>query len=260
MKKKKQTNSSPFILLASGLILMIGLFAFLFLKSEDHILAKKQTIIVQKLKQDFSSETSVLNVLNVGGIALGKPLAILEIPSIDLVVPCFYGTSDEVLNEGIGLLEGFSDLDGGLGKHPVLTGHNGLSATRLFTRLDEMKMGEEFTLTTHKGKRIYKVSNLQVIKAEVLHADMGKYIKIDDAKNQITLITCTPRNVNSHRLLVTAQYVKDKQELGFTAKKILKHEKFQPLMYLKRFSMFVIVVAIVISLVIYLKIKNGGTR
>lgn len=121
---------------------------------------------------------------------------------LEIDLPIYHGTSDEVLNEGIGHLEGTSLPVGGIGTRSVLTAHRGLPSAMLFTNLDQSELGDTFTLTVLDEVLTYKVIDIQVIKPEDTQE-----ILADPERDLVTLVTCTPLGINSHRILVTAERI-----------------------------------------------------
>ncbi|KAB1645297.1 class C sortase [Gulosibacter chungangensis] len=120
--------------------------------------------------------------------------------AIDL--PIYHGTSDEILEHGVGHLEGTSLPVGGVGTRSVLTAHRGLPSATLFTNLDKAEMGDTFTVSVLDEVLTYKVVEIQVIKPEETQE-----IVADPDRDLITLVTCTPLGINSHRILVTAERI-----------------------------------------------------
>ncbi len=149
-------------------------------------------------EQELSSEQyeSYLNESNTG------TMAVLSIPAISLKLPVYHGTSDEVLASGCGHLEGTSLPVGGNSTHCVLTGHRGLPSSELFTRLDEVRRGELLFLNTAGQLLTYRVMRIQVMTPEDA-ADYAGVIQTD--RDLVSLITCTPYGINTHRLVVTGE-------------------------------------------------------
>ncbi len=135
------------------------------------------------------------NALNVDG---GGMMGYLEIPKIQVHLPIYHGTEDAVLAKGVGHLEGSSLPVGGDGTHAVLTGHRGLPAAALFTDLDQLDKGDTFTISVLEEKLTYSVTGIQTVLPEET-----ENLRIADGKDQVTLVTCTPYGINTHRLLVT---------------------------------------------------------
>lgn len=132
--------------------------------------------------------------------APGDVMARLTIPSIDADLPIFHGTSEETLGRGAGHLEGTALPVGGEGTHSVLTGHRGLPSAEMFTRLDELGEGDTFAVETFGETLTYEVIRTQVVEpqeTESLYPEAGR--------DQVTLVTCTPLGLNTHRILVTAE-------------------------------------------------------
>lgn len=132
--------------------------------------------------------------LNVDGAGL---MAYLDVPAINVHLPIYHGTSDAELREGVGHLEQTSLPVGGAGTHCVLSAHSGLSEARLFTDLEELEVGDTFQVTTLDETLTY-----QVYAIEVVEPDDVSSLGIRAGEDLCTLVTCTPVNVNSHRLLV----------------------------------------------------------
>ena len=130
----------------------------------------------------------------------GEVMGILEIPSISLEVPIFFGTSDDVLQRGIGHLNGTSIPAEGKSVHSVLCGHTGSSNSRLFTDLDKVEKGERFYININNRTLTYEVVDIMI--TDPSETDM---LTVVNGKNYTTLYTCTPYGVNTHRLLVKGE-------------------------------------------------------
>ncbi|KAF1154965.1 class C sortase [Streptococcus agalactiae] len=126
----------------------------------------------------------------------------VAIPSIGADIPIYAGTSETVLQKGSGHLEGTSLPVGGLSTHSVLTAHRGLPTARLFTDLNKVKKGQIFYVTNIKETLAYKVVSIKVVDPTALSE-----VKIVNGKDYITLLTCTPYMINSHRLLVKGERI-----------------------------------------------------
>lgn len=129
----------------------------------------------------------------------------INIPKINVLLPIYHGTSEAVLQMGIGHLEGSSLPVGGESTHSVLTGHSGLPSSTLFTDLDELEEGDRFTITVLKRSITYEVSSVEVKLPEDVN------LTIEENRDECTLITCTPIGANTHRLLIHAKRVIDKK-------------------------------------------------
>lgn len=149
-------------------------------------------------------------VLNVEGM-MGK----LEIPKISVKLPIYHGTSDAVLKRAVGHLEGSTLPIGGVGTHAILTGHTGLTNAKLFTDLTELKKGDQFYITVLKKTLAYQVDQITIIEPE-----QTEYLRTHTGKDYVTLMTCTPYGVNSHRLLVRGKRVPYKPNQKQKAQKV----------------------------------------
>lgn len=126
----------------------------------------------------------------------------VSIPSIDSSLPVYHGTTEEVLQKGLGHLYGTSLPVGGEGTHSVITGHTGLTTSTMWDNLVDVKQGDAIYVNTFGEKMKYQVTS-----TEVVLPDETDSLAQQTGKDLITLITCTPYGVNSHRLLVHAERV-----------------------------------------------------
>lgn len=171
-------------------------------------LAKSKVVLTDPFK---ATQNNTLieyeKILNVNGDGI---MAYIEIPSISVKLPIYHGTSQEILEKGAGHLGNSSLPVGGKSTHSIITGHTGLSNKRLFTDLTELKIGDLFFITVLNEKLAYKINDISVVKPE----DTEK-LRIEKDKDYVTLVTCTPYGVNSHRLLVRGERTKySEQDYG----------------------------------------------
>lgn len=124
-------------------------------------------------------------------------IGVINIPKIKAKLPIFDSTNEQLLAKGTTLLSGTSYPIGGESVHSVITGHRGLPEAALFTRLPELKTKDNFYIEINNETHAYEVDQIKT----VLPTDTD-YLKIEQGKDMITLITCTPYMINSHRLLV----------------------------------------------------------
>lgn len=121
----------------------------------------------------------------------------IEIPSINVYLPIYHGTSADVLNVGAGHLMGTSFPVGGESTHAVLTGHRGLPTAELFTDLDQVEEGDLFYIHILKETLAYRVCAIETVLPEQVES-----LRIEPGRDLVTLVTCTPYGINSHRLLI----------------------------------------------------------
>ena len=143
-------------------------------------------------------------LLNVGGDGI---MGYVEIPGIDVELPIYHGTNEEILQTAVGHIEGSSLPVGGEGTHSVISGHRGLPSARLFTDLDQLEPGDTFMLHVLNETLTYEVDEINT----VLPDDIS-LLGLEDGEDLCTLVTCTPYGVNSHRLLVRGHRVENAPE------------------------------------------------
>lgn len=162
----------------------------------NQVLANGHVTLTDPFEEDVTDEDlaeyeSLLNLMADG------VMGTVEIPVIDVSLPIYHGTSESVLQKGVGHLHGTSLPVGGESTHTVLTGHTGLSKAKLFTDLTEMEEGDIFFLHVMGENLAYEVDQIKVVLPSELDG-----LKIVPGEDYCTLVTCTPYGVNSHRLLV----------------------------------------------------------
>ena len=248
MKKEKRITDK-ITLIVSILFILIGTIIFLYPTISNYLAEKNQVEIIreyeemvvqinenqinqeiqkaQTYNENLSGEpvhdpfvegsgyalpenyTEVLNLAKDGVIAY------IEIPKISVYLPIYHGTSNEVLENGVGHIQSTSVPIGGESTHSVLTGHTGLPSAELFTRLDELVVGDIFYIHVLNEVLTYKIYETKVILPDEIDE-----LQITSGKDLITLVTCTPYGINTHRLLVKAErteyeeYVTDEKEIN----------------------------------------------
>ena len=145
---------------------------------------------------------SCLNIIGTG------VMGTIEIPKIDITLPVFHTTEEDVLETAAGHLEGSSLPVGGKSTHAVISAHRGLPSAALFTDLDKMEKKDHFLLHILNDTLCYEVDQISVVKPEDTHA-----LEVEEGQDLVTLLTCTPYGVNSHRLLVRGHRVPYEPEL-----------------------------------------------
>lgn len=151
------------------------------------------------------SDRSTYNaLLDVNGTGV---MGYIEIPTIQISLPIYHGTEDEVLQIAVGHLNWSSLPVGGEGTHCVLSGHRGLPSAKLFTNLDKLVAGDKFVIRVLDEVMTYEVDQILIVEPNDLSA-----LAIEKGKDLCTLVTCTPYGVNSHRLLVRGHRVENESE------------------------------------------------
>lgn len=241
MKKKDKINSetsngSKLLLIISLILILGGSAIFLYPEVSNYFAEKNQSKAIRKYDTSINElnteelerelrEAQIYNE-NLSGDPVHDPFVMgsgyalpenykdvlnitddgimgyVEIPKISVYLAIYHGTSEDVLEKGVGHIDCTSLPIGGNSTHSVLTGHTGLPSAELFTRLDELQIGDIFYVHVLGETLTYKVYKTKVI----LPQDIDE-LQITDSKDLVTLVTCTPYGVNSHRLLVKAQSV-----------------------------------------------------
>lgn len=151
--------------------------------------------------EQYAAYESVLNITSTG------VMGYIEIPEIDVNLPIYHGTSDEVLQNAVGHLEWSALPVGGEGTHCVLSGHRGLPSAKLFTHLDKLIEGDVFIINVLDETLTYEVDQIRIVLPHEL-ADL----RSEKGKDLCTLMTCTPYGVNTHRLLVRGHRIENAKE------------------------------------------------
>lgn len=171
--------------------------------SEYEKMLKKAQKYNDELKQIYSPldnydlVSGYEDVLDVTGTGI---MGYVTIPKIDVELPIYHGTSDAVLNIAVGHVQGSTLPIGGDSTHSVISAHRGLPSATLFSDLDKLEEGDTFTVTVLNDVLTYEVKKIQIIEPD----DIRKLV-IVDGKDYVTLVTCTPYGINTHRLLITGE-------------------------------------------------------
>lgn len=231
-----KNNSEKLLLIISIIFIILGVGIFLYpsisnyLAEKNHIdiIRNYDNLIVKINEEKINEEKEKARIYNenLSGDPVHDPFVIgsgyalpenykevlnvsddgvmgyVEIPKISVYLPIYHGTSDEVLEKGVGHIQNTSVPIGGNSTHSILTGHTGLPNAELFTRLDELGIGDIFYIHVLDDVLTYKVFETKVILPDKIDE-----LRILNGKDYVTLVTCTPYGVNSHRLLVKAERV-----------------------------------------------------
>lgn len=227
--KKKRTNPRSVIYIILGVIVLLCPVGLTHYKNvEQHKIAEQYSRDVQQ-KYTLDQRKSILDDAHryndslppfgapdpwVTGIDVNSPgykdyikqlnvgsvMARVTVPSVGIDLPVYHGTSTGTLAHGIGHLYGTALPVGGPGTHAVLTGHTGLATLTMFDNLTHMKKGEIIQVDVMGEKLAYKVYDIQTVLPQEI-----ENIKPEPGRDLITLVTCTPYGINTHRLLVHAE-------------------------------------------------------
>ena len=162
---------------------------------------------LKQLKEPLTTKNTIKNyneTLNINGDGM---MGYLTINKIKVELPIYHGTSEKVLSHAVGHVEGTSLPVGGIGTHSVLSAHRGLPSSKLFTDLDKLEVGDTFTITVLNQIFTYEVDKIVTVKPNDINN-----LKIEENKDYVTLLTCTPYGINTHRLLVRGKRIDNIEE------------------------------------------------
>ena len=143
-------------------------------------------------------------LLNIGGNGI---MGYIEIPKLDVVLPIYHGTNEAILQVAIGHLDWTSLPVGGESSHCVVSGHRGLPSARLFTDLDKMEVGDTFLLRVLDEVLTYEVDQIRIVEPQETDD-----LLIVEGEDLVTLVTCTPYGINTHRMLVRGHRIETQEE------------------------------------------------
>lgn len=158
----------------------------------------------QRLTISSARRQEYESILDVDGNGM---IGYIEIPNVNITLPVYHGTNDDVLQIAVGHLDWTSLPVGGTSTHCVLSGHRGLPSAKLFTNLDQVKEGDTFVIRVLDEVLTYEVDQIRIVEPAAVDDLM-----IENGKDYCTLVTCTPYGVNSHRLLVRGHRVETESE------------------------------------------------
>ena len=165
-----------------------------------------KTLITDNTRWKMTDEERKIynNILDISGTGV---MGYIEIPKVNISLPIYHGTSNEVLQIAVGHVEGSSFPIGGTGTHSVLSGHRGLPSAKLFTDLDKMEEGDCFYINILNEVLTYQIDQILIVEPSNMDS-----LEIDPAQDYCTLVTCTPYGVNSHRMLIRGKRIETIEE------------------------------------------------
>lgn len=167
-------------------------------------------IALSKIKEPLLNYDRLNNYYDLLNINKNGMMGYITIEKIKVELPIYHGTSNEVLNSSVGHIEGSSLPVGGLTTHSVLSAHRGLPSAKLFTNLDRLEIGDTFKITILDEVLTYQVDKIVIVKP-----NNRDNIKIEENKDYITLLTCTPYGINTHRLLVRGVRIENTKKKSY---------------------------------------------
>ena len=149
-------------------------------------------------------DTEYWKVLNIAGDGV---MGYLTIPKIHVELSIYHGTSDEVLETGVGHMNGTKLPIGGESTHSVLSAHRGLPSAKLFTDIDQLGPGDRFYIHVLDEDLAYEVDQILPMVDKDDMDTLTEALQVEEGEDLVTLFTCTPYGVNTHRLLVRGHRV-----------------------------------------------------
>lgn len=197
--------------------------------------------------------TDYWKVLNVADDGV---MGYLSIPKINIKLAIYHGTADDVLQTGVGHLNGTKLPIGGDSNHTVLAAHRGLPSAKLFTDIDQLEAGDKFYIHVLDQVLAYQVDQILPMVDKDDHETLQEALQIEDGKDQVTLFTCTPYGVNSHRLLVRGTRVPYNGEEDASAETVTD----TMLHAIQNYYMLYLILGIAITILIILIMKLVSGR
>ena len=182
-------------------------------KAEKYNLSLSETISDSFSADAFESNERYMNILN---ITENGQIGTVYIPSIDCRLPIYHGSGKEMLTKGAVHLAGTAFPIGGVSNRSVISAHTAYPGKIFFDKLTEVQIGNEFRVSVLGDTLYYKVVDIKVVLP-----DETDYLKPEKGRDLVTLVTCTPYSVNTHRLLVTGEHTTAPKE------KVAEEEKIQ---------------------------------
>ena len=213
-KRLLKKNRMSIILLILGIIIFFYplISKFLYQKNltytiDNYIekISEMDEIQIDKEKSEYERYNKILldeSKQNVDLLKAGRILGYIQIEKIKVNLPIYEGTDDKTLHKGIGHLERTSMPTYNGAYHSVLVGHTGISTRKFFDDLPSMKIGDEFVVTILNDSFKYKIYDIKKVLP-----NQTKDLKVQKNRKLVTLVTCTPKFVNSHRLLVMGEII-----------------------------------------------------
>lgn len=169
----------------------------------------------------------------------------VDVPKVNIYLPVYYGTSNEVLEKGCGYLENTSLPVGGKNTHSVISGHTGLPSAEMFTALDQVEIGDMFYIHILNKVLAYKIDKITDVKP-----DQTDELRIVSDEDYVTLLTCTPYGINDRRLLVRGTRVPYTPTSDDDGKQISEQPTSDESLSWNVISQFIVIGAIVLVAII----------
>ena len=265
-------NSSLIFRIISLILIIFGFLIFLYpyiqkvsnLNKENDIIVKyeenieklsnedKEEILEEQIRYNqslYENELFNISLDNLNGDNIkDNVLGYIIIPKINVKLPIYDGSGKNILTKGIGHLENTSLPVGGKSTHSVLVGHTGLAYADMFDNLNDLNIGDIFYIRTLDTLLKYKVNDKNIVLP-----DNTDVLKIQEDEDLVTLVTCTPKHKNTHRLLVTGTRTnleKDEENKKIISENLTKKKAVTQVIEKNNFLKYIIIVFFVFILII----------
>ena len=199
-------------------------------------------------------DTEYWQVLNIANDGI---MGYLSIPKINVKLAIYHGVEDDVLQTGVGHMNGTKLPIGGESTHSVLAAHRGLPSARLFTDIDQLETGDKFYIHVLDEILAYEVDQILPMVDKDDSETLDDAMQIEEGKDQVTLFTCTPYGVNSHRLLVRGTrvpYTGEEDEVNTLSQSMVKAVQNYYMLYL------IMGLSITLLIILIMKVVFGKNR
>lgn len=184
------------------------------IENMDQALLDEKRKNSEEFNRENSTETTVIdpNTINANDnlassysfLEVGETIGYITIPKINIELPIYEGVTVNNLSKGVSHMENTSLPNGNINTHSILAGHTGISHAVIFDNLDELELDDEFYISYYG-----EITKYKVIEERIVLPEETNRLKVEEGKCLVTLVTCTPKTVNTHRLLVTGQKVEE---------------------------------------------------
>ena len=208
---------------------------------------------IQEIKDNYKQHNQEIyrnSVSNVNLLKEGETIGYIEIEKINIKLAIYEGTGDNVLMKGIGHLKNTS-LPEGKNTHSVFAGHSGLSSAKIFDNLDKLIIGDNFKVTILDDTYLYEVDQIKTVEKNNVED-----LKIEKGKEYVTLVTCTPKYINSHRLLVRGKRIKEDEKIEVIETKTVT-KKNKEIIYINIQPLCMIIIIFVSIFITFEKVKKS---
>lgn len=216
---------------------------------EEAIKYNEKIYTYQQTKKKYNFKDEYQNVLKINDTMI---MGYIEIPKVSIRLPIYHGVESNVLEKGVGHVMQSSLPIGTINQNSVLMGHSGLPISKIFTNLEKLVLDDYIKIVILNRDTYYKVNKIEVVMPD----EVIDKIKVEEGKTYITLVTCTPYGVNSHRLIIRAEKTDDVPDFGKVIETKSNRKIDEKLILLICIAFF----TTILCLIIYLAYKKKNNK